>query len=72
MSHSQNNLRRTPSVKREMLTFTTTLERPRDLNRGQMQDLINSAVAKAMYDAGYTQSIVVTKLHKAETLYGDE
>lgn len=72
MSHSERNLRRTPSVKREMLTFTVTLERPRDLNRGQMQDLVNAAVAKAMYDAGYTQTIVISKLHKAETVYGEE
>lgn len=72
MSHSERNLRRTPSVKREMLTFAVMLERPRDLNRGQMQDLVNAAVAKAMYDAGYTQTIVSSKLHKAETVYGEE
>lgn len=72
MSHSERNLTRTPSVKREMLTFTVTLQRLPGLTRTTMQQIVHEGLKEKLVSQGYVEAPVVTKLHAAHTVYGDE
>lgn len=70
MSHSQNNLTRNPRVKREMLTFTVTLERLPGKTRANMQECVRQGVVNILNTDGFVEVGVAVRLQKAETHYG--
>jgi hypothetical protein len=76
MSHSENNLSRTPRPKGRRLTFAVTVSAPTGMTLPQWQTLIHHAITEALNsnsNVGETDPIIV-KLLKSTTTYeaGDE